>query len=288
MFPLPDPASARSLLQDYLFQQTDATARTWLEAQIRIAAAASDNRSLYTAFALMGRKLGREALALSEAQQAEAFAALEGWTPALWTRADAGRVLLLAHLPQPGFVARFQALCQTAEVAEAVSLYRGLALYPEREALEPQAGEGLRGNMRSVFEAIAHHNPYPRLVFDEHRWTHMVLKAIFVGSRLAPIQGLDQRANPELARILLDFVHERRAAGREVPFEIWRCVGPFARGSALTDLEQALASTDPRERRAAALGLAASPDPAAAGILASAPELEKAIAVGALHWANLA
>jgi hypothetical protein len=277
---------ARSLLKTWLDRQVDEATHDWLAGQLGNAATL-DNRALYTAFALMGRKLGKAGLDLWAEEQAAAGACIEGWMPGEWNLADAGRILLLSALPGDDFVGRFRALCQTAEVAEAISLYRGLVLYPEPAALEPQVGEGLRGNMRSVFEAIAHHNPYPRCFFETHRWNHMVLKAIFIGSRLAPIQGLDARANPELARILLDFVHERRAAGREVPFEIWRCVGPFATGAALEDLERVLAAGSPLEQQAAALALASGCDPEAAALLRRAPALASAIAAGRLTWGVL-
>ena len=59
------------------------------------------------------------------------------------------------------FAARFSDLCRTADAAEAIALYRGLPLYPGPERLEPQAAEGVRTNMRAVFEAVAHRNPYP-------------------------------------------------------------------------------------------------------------------------------
>ena len=289
MNPMTGTDNARTLLQDWLFRRLDDTARNWLTSQIALAASAPDNRVLYTAFALMGRKLGKGGLDLTAEEEAVATRCIEGWMPGAWSLADAGRILLLSGLPDtaPDFAPRFVALCQTAEVAEAVSLYRGLPLYPAAESLEPQVGEGLRSNMRSVFEAIAHNNPYPRRIFSEHRWNHMVLKAIFVGSRLAPIQGLDERANAELARIMLDFVHERRAAGREVPFEIWRCAGPFATGGALADLEWVLTSGDTRERQAAALGLSANPDPDATALLRRVPELAAAITAGRLTWAML-
>ncbi|MGQ3029223.1 MAG: EboA domain-containing protein, partial [Ferrovibrionaceae bacterium] len=131
-----------------------------------------------------------------------------------------------------------------ADTAELVALFRGLPLYPDPERLEDEAGEGLRSNMRPVFEAVAHHSPYPREVFGEHRWNHMVLKALFVDSPLAPIQGLDERANPELAMMLRDYARERRAAGRPISPELWRCLIPFAQAVgaeadvALADLER--------------------------------------------------
>jgi hypothetical protein len=64
----------------------------------------------------------------------------------------------------------------------------------------------------------------------------MVLKALFVGSTLGPIIGLDLRANAALARMLSDYAHERWSAGRPVSPELWRCVGPFASGPLLADL----------------------------------------------------
>ncbi|MBK5105853.1 MAG: EboA domain-containing protein [Burkholderiales bacterium] len=226
---------------------------------------------------------------MSDADRADANAALDGWDPTGWSVADAARILLLSGLPATGkpFPERFRALCQTADVAESIALHRGLPLYPDPAALEPQVGEGLRTNMRAMFEAIAHRNPYPRRYFDTHRWNHMVLKALFIDSRLAPILGLDERANPELARIMCDFAHERWAAGRVVPFEIWRCVGPFAEGPMLDDLARALSSGDALERRASALALSACPDARAATLLCALPELAADIACGKLTWATL-
>ena len=154
-------------------------------------------------------------------------------------------------------------------------------------ALLDQVGEGLRSNMRSVFDAIAHNSPFPKTHFDEHRWNHMVLKALFIGSPLAPIQGLDERANADLARMLCDFARERAAAGRPVPFEIWRCVGPFAQGQAIDELARVLSRGEAIEKRAAALALAASPDPRARRLLREAPALEEDIERRRLTWATL-
>jgi hypothetical protein len=186
------------------------------------------------------------------------------------------------------FAQRFVQLCRTADVAEAIAFYRGLPLYPDPGRLEAQAAEGTRTNMRAVFEAVAHRNPYPREQFSENRWNHMVLKALFVGSTLHPIQGLDERANPTLARMLCDYAHERWAAGRPVSPELWRCVGPHADDEALTDLQRVLASGSATERKAAALALAACPDPKARELLASAPQLDTAIERGEQSWARLA
>jgi len=281
--------AARTLLRDWLLQRLDAANQDWLASQIELLATDGGDQALTIALGLVPRRLGKGPLELSDMELSAVGRCIEGWTPGDWSLADAGRILLLSGLPgkDPDFAPRFRSLCQTADVGEAIALYRGLPLYPEPAALEATVAEGLRSNMRSVFEAIAHHNPYPKRFFDTHRWNHMVLKALFIGSRLAPIQGLDERANEELARIMQDFAHERWAAGREVPYEIWRCVGPFARGSALENLERVLASCTLVERQAAALALSASPDPAAAELLKRIPAIAEEAASGRLTWAML-
>jgi hypothetical protein len=281
--------AARKLLHGWLLRQLGGERGAWLGVQIAALRMDASDETLDIALGMVPRKLGKAELALTEADLAAAGRAIEGWDPRGWSVTDAARILLLAGLPDGGkpFAKRFRALCRTADVAELVTLYRGLPLYPDPAALEEQVGEGLRSNMRGVFEAIAHRNPYPKTYFDAHRWNHMVLKALFIGSPLAPIQGLDERANPELARIMCDFAHERWAAGRPVPFEIWRCVGPFAEGGAIDDLARVLASDEAIERRAAALALAASPDRRAAKLLQDFPALAGDISGKRLTWATL-
>jgi hypothetical protein len=281
--------TARALLIEWLNRRLDDATQDWLVERMAALTAGVPDRELYKAFSLVPRHIPHGTLGLNEIESVRASECLPGWMPQAWTLVDAGRILLLTALPhyEAKFAPRFRSLCQTADVAESVSLYRGLPLYPEPAKLEPQVAEGLRTNMRNVFEAIAHHNPYPCQIFDEHRWNHMVLKALFIQSRLAPIQGLDERANPELARIMRDFAHERRAAGRPIPAEIWRCMGPFAVGAVLADLERVLKSGTTSERQAAVLALLASPDPAAAELLKWAPDLAADAASGKVSWAMI-
>ena len=281
--------AARKLLREWVMRQVDAGRGAWLDAQIAALAKDPSDAALEIALGMVPRKLGKAELALKDADLAAAHKAIPGWDPRGWSVTDAARILLFSGLASGGkpFAERFRALCRTADVAELATLYRGLPLYPDPAALEEQVGEGLRSNMRGVFEAIALRNPYPKAHFDDHRWNHMVLKALFIGSPLAPIQGLDERANPELARIMIDFAHERWAAGRLVPFEIWRCVGPFAEGQAIDDLARVLASGEAIERRAAALALAACPDRRAARLLQDVPALAGDISRHRLTWATL-
>lgn len=280
---------AIEMLRGWLARSIDPESAVWFNASKDALVQDESEQALDIALGMIPRRLGKGRLGLTDTDLAAADHAIEGWRPSDWSVSDAARILLLSELAPAAkpFAMRFRSLCQTADAAELVTLYRGLPLYPEPTELQQQVGEGLRSNMRIVFESIAHDNPYPNTHFDLHRWNHMVLKALFIDSPLAPIQGLDQRANAELAGIMCDFAHERWAAGRRVPFEIWRCVGPFAQGAMVDDLARVLSSGDAIERRAGALALGASPDSRAAQVLQQAPDLAAELASGKLAWASL-
>jgi hypothetical protein len=276
----------QELLTEWLRRQLSAKAMAWLDDQLAKIGSDGSDRELHIALGMAPRRLGREDLALTADDLKAAKAARRGWDPRGWSVDDAARILLLCRADgdDEQFAARFTDLCRSADVAEAVALYRGLPLYPAPERLEAQAAEGVRSNMRAMFEAVAHHSPYPREQFDENRWNQMVVKALFIGSTLHPMQGLDARANPALARILCDYAHERWAAGRQITPELWRCVGPYASGAALDDLRRVVETGTEVERKAAGLALSASDDPAAQQLLASMPEIATDIVGGRLTW----
>ena len=176
--------------------------------------------------------------------------------------------LLLASTPDGAdFSRRLDRLCSAADIGELVAFYRGLPLYPDQPRYALRAAEGVRSNMRVVFEAVAHCNPYPAEQLNEPAWNQLVLKALFVGSPLNPIVGLDGRRNPTLARMLCDYAHERWAASRPVSPELWRCVGPFAAGPMLDDFARLFERGTADEQQAAALALREATDPEAARLL---------------------
>lgn len=275
----------RALLRRWLEAAAAPEALAWLDAATEKLAAGAPDRDLYLAVSLAPRKLGKADLPLDEAALAAAEAARPGWRPAGWSADQAGRLVLLLALPDPARLAMLvDQLCRTGDLGELVTFYRGLPLYPEPERYLARAREAARSNMKAVFDALAHHNPYPAECFDELAWNHLVLKALFVGSPLDPIQGLDRRANPTLMRMLCDYAHERWAAGRPVSPDLWRCVGRFADAAALADLQRALRGGSERERRAAALALHDNPKPEARAILQEAPELAAAATEGRIAW----
>jgi hypothetical protein len=281
--------SPAELLKSWLHHQLSPPTSKWVEDQCELLAGGPRDRDLYLAVSLVSRKLGKDDLRLDPQDLERANEARAHWDPRGWSIDQAGRILFLlsAKAPSEKFHSWLDQLCQTADVGELVAFYRGLPLYPDPSAHRLRAAEGVRSNMKAVFEAVAHRNPYPREQLAEGAWNQMVLKALFVGSTLHPIQGLDERSNPTLMRMLCDYAHERWAATRPVSPELWRCVGRHADAGALADLQRVLDTGTAPERQAAALALADCPEPEARKILALNPDLERAVASGALTWADV-
>jgi hypothetical protein len=181
-----------------------------------------------------------------------------GLDPSEWSIDQAARIAFMAASyarDDAAFATSFDSFCATAGLSELIALCRGLPVYPAAVLLEPRAREAVRSGIRPVFEAVAHRNPYPVEYFVEDSWNQMVVKAFFIGSHLWPIQGLDRRANPRLARMLVDLAQERWAAGRPVSGEIWRCVAPHADSEGVAALVRAFETGDEKERLAVALAL---------------------------------
>ena len=282
--------TATGFLDTLLKERLPPDQYNWLQERLALLNNEDSLRDIHITFGLIPRRLGRQDLAATSEENATAGTLANGWKLSGWSIDMTARVLLLCSIAQQtnrDFGQLFKSMCQTADLGETISLYRGTALYPQSDLLDRQIGEGLRTNMRAVFEAIAHNNPYPANHFSELRWNHMVLKALFVDSTLYPIHGLDERANPELARILCDYAHERWSANRPVTPELWRCVGPFATDDMIDDLQKALQSADPLEQQGAVLALSTCPDPRAEQLLVNYPQQSLAVANGELSWDSI-
>ncbi len=278
------------LLRTWLQQRLDPAASEWFEGRLD-AVREGEPQALHLAFGLVPRKTGKADLALPKLELLKAEDARPGWNPSGWSVDHAARTLLLLTFPpedRDRYLETLDKLFSAGEVGELVALYQALPALPHQEAHVARAAEGLRTNIKPVFTAVAHRNPYPTERFDDARWNQMILKCLFIGVPLAPVIGIDERANPALARMLCDYAHERWAAGRSVSPELWRCVGPAADDRALEDLARVLRDGHEPEREAAVLALSASGHPAAKALLDEHRDLAAAAKSGRLTWAHFA
>jgi hypothetical protein len=276
-------------LDGWLKSRLDGAASSWVHDRQAIIRS-GDKRGLFLAFGMVPRKAGKADLLLTHEELSAADKARNGWNPAGWSVDQAVRTLLILSYPSqeaPSYVATLDQLFGTGEVGELVALYQALPLFPHPSAHVLRAAEGIRTNIKAVFCAVAHRNPYPAEQFNEDQWNQMVLKCQFIGVPMSPIAGLDKRANPKLAAMVVDFIHERWAAKRPVAPELWRCIGRFADARAIADLKTVLTSGSTADRAAAALALSESPAPEANQLLALVKDLKVQIAAGKLNWQTI-
>jgi hypothetical protein len=212
-------------LLGWLKPRVEPTALGWLEEK-RSQISAPD-RAWFSAFSAVPRYLGKQALQLSVEDLATADRLRPGWNPAHWSVDQVGRTLLIlamASTQQEGYLRSLDQLFANVDVGESVTLYQSLPILPDPEQHRDRAAEGVRSNMTDVFNAIALRNPYPADYLSENAWNQMILKAIFIGSPLSLIQGLDRRHNSALRQMLMDYAQERQAAKRTVIPEIWQLI----------------------------------------------------------------
>lgn len=294
--------TAENLLYRWVSRQVNSETVDWLNQKRQQISKTGAPFVFFTAFSAVPRYTKKNEIQPTLEELESASNICNNWFPAHWTIDQAARTLLVLSLPSDDEDKYLQTLNQVfaaADVRELVALYQALPLLPCPERFCDRAAEGIRSNMTAVFNAVALENPYPAKYLDNLAWNQMVLKALFVGSPLHLIQGLDQRVNPELARMLVDYAHERWSAGRNVSPELWRCVGKFANHQMLADLERVLTESHIKsdsngkgqqkllERSAAALACADCPLPEAKDILARYPELQNDIQAGRLTWKNV-
>jgi hypothetical protein len=283
------PASPSDLLDAWLGARLPEAAAEWLRGAVDQALRGGDGAAFRIAFGSATRRAGKADLGLDAAAIEEASAARPGWQPEAWTCEQAARALLVLALPSEDHVtyaAAFEGLFEDAELGELVALYQCLPLLPHPSAHAARAAEGVRTNMKPVFDAVALRNPYPAEELDDDAFNQLVVKCLFVGSPLHLVHGLDARVNADLVQMLSDYAHERWAAGREVSPELWRAVGPLAEGSVLLDLERVLATGTDRER--AAVVLAARHNPEAAPLLTVHAELVERASQAFPTWDDIA
>jgi len=207
----------QELIFSLLSRKVDLRVLPWLEKTAAAWAHQPEEAMVFTSFSAAVRHAGKAPLAPGGAELAMASELVPGWDLSDWTLDQAARIFLLLALPRGiGSARRIDALYQTADVGEALALLKALPLLPDPDSHLSMAKLGARSNVKSQFEAIALRNPYPKDHFDEATWNQMITKAVFIDAPLPGIEGLEERCNPALGRMLMDLTRERLAAGRKI------------------------------------------------------------------------
>jgi hypothetical protein len=283
-------SSIIAFLKGNLAAVTTAEAMDWLELQVAKVKADNGSIKLFLSFSQASRHFSKDYLNVSSQQKQEAEEIMTGFSPEKWTALQTARTILVLVAKGEDNEKWFESmekLFESADIHEQEALYGALPVYPFPEKFIKRAAEGLRSNMTSVFDAIALDNPYPVAFLDEQAWNQMVLKAIFMQRPLYRIMGVDQRHNSNLAKTLVDYVHERWSAGRGVIPELWRFIAPFINEEMLGMLEKVLQEGDHLEKSAAGLSCFESKSVAAKRLLEKYPEIKNKIEHGEITWVEV-
>ena len=235
---------AIELLSAWLRTRLPTDAFAWFDNELRGLQTQPEQARWFKALGMAPRKLGKADLQPSQVELQAAQTLRQGLDPTEWSVDQTARIaftLAFYQGDEAGYVQQVAILIDTSEINELLAIFRGFALFPHPEALEPKAREAIRSTMRPVYEAMSHRNPYPFEFFDEAAWNQMIVKAFFLDSSIWQIQGVDERYNADLSEILISLVQERWAAGRFIAPEIWRCAVPHANAEGVAVILQALA-----------------------------------------------
>jgi hypothetical protein len=207
-------------------------ALAWL--QDAAAEIALEPARIATRFPAVGRKVGRGPLD-PDADPDDVHA---------WTIDDAARTYLLQAQPDPA--TELRELYRYGDAAERRGILRALE-YLRIDAVD-LVEDAIRTNDTRLIAAAL--GPYATAHLSDAAYDQAVLKCVFVGVPITPLHGL-HRVTPDGARMLAAFVHERVAAGRDVPAEVWTVIDRHSPAAEIAAIEAELDSPY-EDRRAAA------------------------------------
>ena len=231
-----------SELEAALEERVGADGLAWLrEAADEVA---RDPAAIRARFPAVGRRVGRGPLDPA-ADPTDVHA---------WTVDDAARTLLLAALGDR-VADELAELYRYGDAAERRGLLRALPHLPVGSGALDLVHDAVRTNDTRLIAAAL--GPYATAHLDDDAFAQAILKCVFVGIPITPLDGVPDRVTPETSRMLAAFVHERVAAGRDVPAEVWTVIDRHPPGAELAAIEAELTSPFDDRRAAAERSLSA-------------------------------
>lgn len=210
-----------------------------LDNELTELARAFSNKQFFYLFALCARWFAKKPL-----EKCDDFAVFDKFgATATWHTAQFARLYILIYLEastEPGqFERALNQLFDTADVNELICLVQSLQFLSSKKLFVARAREAARSNIPNVFSAVAHHSDFAFQYFDKEGWNQLILKAAFLAVPIWNIPGLKERNNTELIAMLLNYVRERQAASRVLPWDLWACPGWLAESDENTRLLEA-------------------------------------------------
>ncbi len=143
-----------------------------------------------------------------------------------WTVDEAARASLLAVLSAQhsadDLATALSGVYRYGDAAEKRAALRSLAVAEVADLLGDRAvpllADAIRTNDQRLLAAAL--GPYATEHLDDDAFRQAVLKCVFTGVPLDLVDGLPERADDELTRMMADFAAERSAADRDVPDDI--------------------------------------------------------------------
>ena len=224
-----------------LCSRLDAAGQRWLdEARQQVP---RNPCALLRCFSAAGRRIGRGPL----------DANADETDPWVWRVEDAGRTLLLAAA-EPRTVGLLEDLYCHGDAGERRGVLRSLAVLGSGVEAVWIVEDAIRSNdVRLITAALG---SYAVAHLSDHAFAHAVLKCVFLGIPLTGVaHAVDVRATPELSRMLAAYVHERIAAGRDVPGDVWAWIDRHPPIAELRAIEAELEHPVEDRRRAARAAL---------------------------------
>jgi hypothetical protein len=225
----------------------------WLTESLGAIRAGGSAALVLERFPAVRRLLGEARAAPVLLQGPDDALSLEGWTAE-----EAGRVALLlaaARADPAALPEVVRAAYHDGDSGEKKAVVRGLSLLPEGARFVDLALDAGRRAETTLFQAVACDNPFPARHYPELEFNKLVMKAAFVGAPVSRIVGLERRANPELARMGMDYVSEQESAGRRFDPQIWLAVAPCPPPGAVGRMVGYLGHSVAEQRLWAARGL---------------------------------
>ncbi|MGC4941849.1 EboA domain-containing protein [Kribbella sp. DT2] len=135
-----------------------------------------------------------------------------------WSADEAARAKLLATAS----AAEIAELYRYGDTTEKLAILKALELEDVEQLVGDEGtvllDDAIRTNDQRLLAAAL--GPYATRHLTSTAFRQAVLKCVFAGVPLAAVDGLPERADDELRRMMADFAAERRAAGRSVPQDL--------------------------------------------------------------------